>query len=132
MTKKCKYCGKEFETKYSRKKYCSPECAKEVHKEQSRQSYKRNKKSENLYSMKKCKQCGNLFKPKHWRIQYCSDECRKEAKQELRRKWYRNKYQKKKPYPCYDYSFYNIPTDMCLNCSSERCRFDNDTTRKTT
>lgn len=41
MTKKCLYCGKEFEPKHYNQKYCSPECAKEADRTNSRDYFRR-------------------------------------------------------------------------------------------
>lgn len=81
--------------------------------------------------IKKCAWCRQYFKPENWAIKYCSDECRKNARRKYLQE-YRKKFQKqKKKYPCSIYRYeYLIPTKLCLNCNSERCRFDNNISRK--
>ena len=51
--KTCPNCGKEFETRFKNRKYCSDECAVESHKEQCR-AYREAKKNgkANLYAPK--------------------------------------------------------------------------------
>lgn len=47
-TVKCAYCGKPFEKKHNRQKYCSPTCAENAHREHKRNwaytYYHKNKK----------------------------------------------------------------------------------------
>lgn len=52
----CAYCGKEFETKYSFKKYCSDECRKRQEKELE----KKNKGKKTKYE-KECEECHKKF-----------------------------------------------------------------------
>lgn len=64
----CKDCGKEFEVKSSRGKYCSRAC------------YLRSAKKENLQRKKHCKVCGKEIDPSHRRY-ICSARCREILKQ---------------------------------------------------
>jgi len=58
MLKKCKQCGKEFETNRNLQLYCSAECRGETPK------------------MKRCLACKKSFEPKFAGEKFCSDACR--------------------------------------------------------
>lgn len=70
MTKKCEYCGKEYEAKTSRSKYCSRECNDNMHKQRMRETYVGKR-------LKDCQICGKPL-PK-FKTKYCSDRCRNRA-----------------------------------------------------
>lgn len=70
---KCQYCGKEFEPKNMRQKYCSPRCGYEVLKEKSRARYTKKEKPEERI----CKYCGERFQPKLKKQVFCSCKCQK-------------------------------------------------------
>lgn len=78
VIRKCKNCGKEFETYHEQNKfdqiYCSVYC---------RPSYQKK-----IYDERKCKYCGKLFIPSHLNQIYCSNYCRQ--------KFYREKIKIKK------------------------------------
>lgn len=118
MTKKCKYCGVEFEPTNNRQKYCS-ECRPKVKKEYIR-NYHRGQSS----PYKKCLICGRMFKPENWHSKYCSDECRKKAvrQQQINHYW-RSKGIPEIEYPCKDFNYYNIPDEICLNCNADYCKY---------
>lgn len=71
--RKCEYCGKEFEPKQSRSKYCSREC-------QVKGFHASRPKGET----KKCKWCGQVFFATHKGNKYCSPSCRQKAADEQR------------------------------------------------
>ena len=58
MLKKCKKCGKNFETKRAQQIYCSAECR------------------EIKQSKKKCIACGKEFEPAFSGEKFCSESCR--------------------------------------------------------
>lgn len=64
--RKCKYCGKEFETDVHNKEFCCPE---------HNYLYKRDIKTP--IKTKKCKHCGKEFQTRENRQVFCCDECRK-------------------------------------------------------
>ena len=64
MIKKCIECGKEFETAYPFKKYCSDKC---------RDDNFHNRKP---LAARQCLECGAEFKPIRIDQKYCSDKCR--------------------------------------------------------
>ena len=58
----CEYCGKEFEPKQQRSKYCSRLCQVYGCRSQEKTSI--------------CQCCGREHIQKHGREKYCSDDCR--------------------------------------------------------
>jgi predicted nucleic acid-binding Zn ribbon protein len=73
ITKKCIWCGEEFETNNKKKTFCSNECYLKNH--------------ETVYSKKKqekrtCQQCGYPFNSAHGSKRYCSNDCYLKAKRE--------------------------------------------------
>ena len=80
MKKICKFCGKEFEAKDNRVKYCSEECLQEASTQYQRE-YRRNyvplyKKEINTY-YRVCPICGKEFSTSMYNKTYCSHECYK-------------------------------------------------------
>lgn len=66
MINKCEYCGKEYEAKTIRSKYCSRECNDNMHKQRMRESY----------VGKRLKNCQVCEKPlPRFKTKYCSDGC---------------------------------------------------------
>lgn len=80
MTKACAYCGKEFETKHSFKKYCSDECRKRQEKELEKKNKGKKKKYE-----KECEECHKKFLTSYKVALYC-DECRAKRKEPFEKK----------------------------------------------
>ena len=74
ITKKCLYCGKEFQAKTSAKKYCNSKCCAN--------DYAR-KRHRNIYHYK-CKTCGKEFESTRSNHKFCSHDCAM--------KWGRDKY----------------------------------------
>ena len=119
MVKRCKKCGKEFPVQDWRRTICD-EC----------KSKKR---------IKICPVCGKEFKPDVPNKKYCSEECKRQKQREQHRNSYIKNREKiyerikkrrielrEKRYPCYRFGdAYRIPTEMCLKCHKEECRFDN-------
>lgn len=71
MEKKvCPQCGKEFETNYSKKIYCSNECQIEA------KLLKRREANKAKLFLKTCPHCRHEFAPKRVNQIYCSDKCR--------------------------------------------------------
>ena len=121
MTKKCKYCGKEFETDRNYQKYCSKSCRNKGYREQHRNCYREYQKQYRQNHKDKLREYYRQYRQDH-----------KDNLREYRRKYYM-RYQKKRikdsRYPCFEYIGHyvdKIPSEMCLNCSAERCRFDHD------
>lgn len=71
MIKICPACGKEFETKWKAKNFCSYEC-----NYKSWYAVQRAKRLVKFYK-KVCPVCGREFKTKFKRHKICSDACRK-------------------------------------------------------
>ena len=75
MTRKCLICGKEFEGRDARTKYCSKECAAEG----TKRAYKAKKEAERAERAARppipCPICGKLFKPLTGAYKYCSKAC---------------------------------------------------------
>ena len=86
MTKKCKYCGNEFDAKDNREKYCSDECRKKTSNEYQRE-YKRTNPPINKPKKPKplitCIVCGKEFVASSHNKIYCSNECKRERQLEL-------------------------------------------------
>lgn len=120
--KKCPTCGKEFKPDPPQKKYCSPECAKAgklerqrqwrlKHPEKVRKSARRYYWKDHLTYKKICPTCKKTFTTTKRNQKYCCYEC-----------WEK----RPKKYPCSDYPanyLYQIPDELCFNCSSPKCRF---------
>ena len=76
--KTCLVCGKNFETFYPNKTYCSYECSNKAHldgmkaaKEAGRPTFTAQDRT--------CGVCGKTFKSHHYRRRYCSASCSKSA-----------------------------------------------------
>ena len=104
----CAWCGKEFEGKSAKAKYCSKECraAAEVERNRERRAamretpegqaklreyYVRARAKLQNQRTKICAMCGNAFEAKHNGMKYCSDECRKKATLIHSAQWYERK-----------------------------------------
>ena len=77
VTKRCDYCGKEFEAEYDGKfMFCSDECKKE---------------GKRIFSTitKECMVCRREFETARKNTSCCSDECRKEANRIRNREGYK-------------------------------------------
>lgn len=107
MIKQCKHCGKEFEAKRNYQKYCSNDCRNKHYQDYHKEYYKKNRE----------------------KFQKYREEHREQYKE------YRKKYRKlgsiknRLKFPCFEYIEHyvdKIPTEMCLNCSADKCRFNND------
>ena len=72
----CKWCGKEFEPKTKRDKYCSPECRR-LNDNDYKNKYYLKKRAEQRNPFRVCKVCGKEFIPVKYNQLICSDECRK-------------------------------------------------------
>lgn len=77
MTKKCKYCGKEYETDLYWWTFCSDECY---------QAYRYQKDT----YLRKCEICGELYHPIRGNQKYCSPKCREIAKRNNEHQYYLN------------------------------------------
>lgn len=77
LDKKCDVCGKAFQTKKSRKRFCSPDCAHEGKKKRQRESKKPRPRNPPLPE-KACVICQTRFVPRDNRIKTCSKQCSKE------------------------------------------------------
>lgn len=66
VTKICKYCGKEFTTKYNAKVYCNENCAKNFYFFGAKQTEF------------ECKYCGKTFTSDR-KKKYCSVQCQSRA-----------------------------------------------------
>lgn len=69
VTKRCKECGKEFQTNDGKRHYCSDECYAE---------YQRKRRA--TPEVRRCLVCDKEFVSTHWSKRYCSAECRMEAR----------------------------------------------------
>lgn len=89
MKKNCLICGKEFEARDDRRKYCSEECAAEG----TRIAYRKRKEAERAARKPiNCPICGKEFKPLTGAYKYCSKECSAIAeKRNLHEYWVRRK-----------------------------------------
>lgn len=83
MIKACAFCGKSFEPRHARIKYCSAECHRTVVFQQKRDSYYRNIDMRRPVvpkpqpaRKKKCPACGNIFTTAFPTERFCSDTCR--------------------------------------------------------
>lgn len=87
MIKTCKWCGKEFEAKDNRNKYCSYDCTQE-HFNKYQREYKRKNppiaKKKAPLNERVCQnpECGKIFYSSRYNKIYCSDECRKACRYE--------------------------------------------------
>lgn len=149
----CQKCFKEakkirrHENYLSNKEKCKRQAKEwtQNNKEKNRQIQKRyyQKRREKLpYLIKICPICGKEFKTRKSNKKYCSKECAHKQDIQLSKKFYWNhreeeiekakqryrEHKERPKYPCYRYHesrVARIPSKMCLNCNSERCRFDN-------
>ena len=90
MKKNCLICGKEFEARDDRKKYCSEACARES----QRNAYRKWKEAERAKRAAEppiaCPICGKEFKPLTGAYKYCSKDCSAIAeKRNLHKYWVR-------------------------------------------
>lgn len=76
-TKKCKNCGKEFETTSKIKVFCSKECLKENGNNLSLLRYQKNGKHVKQLYIKQCAICNEVFETTNNRRKYCSELCQK-------------------------------------------------------
>lgn len=81
----CPHCGKEFETHYLDKIYCSRECYNKAKNERQKlyEKQKREQKREQkdlppkiIKVRGKCLACGKTFNPAFATEKFCSDKCR--------------------------------------------------------
>ncbi|KAF5057140.1 hypothetical protein DSECCO2_359900 [anaerobic digester metagenome] len=70
ITKKCKFCNKEFKPTNKRQIYCDNVCRQKAY-------YRRNNPLE-IFGL--CFWCGETFTPKSNRELYCSEECARQSK----------------------------------------------------
>ena len=86
MTKKCKYCGEEFEAKDNREKYCSDECRKKTSNEYQREYKRKNPPIPKKIPVRErvCQnpECGKIFLTSRHNKIYCCDECKKACQRE--------------------------------------------------
>ena len=85
----CAWCGKEFEGRSIRAKYCCNECRDLAQAARAREKHPKNKevkevvvqrqKKERTLTKKICAICGKEFEAKNPVTKYCSDECREAA-----------------------------------------------------
>ncbi len=73
-TKKCKNCGKEFETAKSNQVYCSSQC------QMMRYRYAAKGTEGRSYGPAICMQCGNLYTKKSHGQKWCSETCKRKAR----------------------------------------------------
>lgn len=91
--KKCKKCGKVFESCRNAQKYCSKECADIALKEnQKRYEMKRIEMRKEESKYKYCAECGKAFVPSRKLRKYCCEKCAKDVMNRRQREAYRNKY----------------------------------------
>lgn len=103
MKKICLVCNKEFETRNSRKKYCSDECrnsnslTKIINCEHCGKEFKQKRKNQKFCSKsccgasqkrgnKTCEHCGKEFYPCNNRVKYCSHKCSELASRKIEAK----------------------------------------------
>ena len=72
--KVCKLCGKQFEPKDNRQKYCSKKCADNAQKSYIREYCKHYKRTSGP-TVVKCQYCGKEFIKNSKQRKYCSIEC---------------------------------------------------------
>ncbi|MBE7032928.1 MAG: hypothetical protein E7406_01725 [Ruminococcaceae bacterium] len=111
--RKCEYCGKEFEPKQSRSKYCSREC-------QVKGFHASRPKGET----KKCKWCGKEFFAPHKGIKYCSLLCKMKAADEQRTIIAEQKKQEKKPIKCKHCGAEFVPRHKRQIFCCEQCGYE--------
>lgn len=70
-TKRCKVCGKKFETNRKNTVCCSDECKKEFNRIRSRERYKSIKPT-----TKVCEVCGKIYEPTGRNQKYCCYKCK--------------------------------------------------------
>ena len=78
LFKKCAVCGKEFETVYHSKLYCSPEC-KRIGVTEWQRNMRQKKREEKEPQISKCPICGNDFVVTTTQRKYCSDDCQQKG-----------------------------------------------------
>lgn len=103
---KCGLCGKEYETKDKRSKYCSEPCRKEGKKLYVAElSRKRKEETKERIGIRICPICGKDFEPPHYNNKTCGPECAKERhrllKNEAIRAMKQEKAKKKKIEPAW-------------------------------
>lgn len=78
MIRKCKYCGKKFDTADGRRTYCSEECQRAAKKEYLKQYRKLTaSKAPKPKYIKICAVCGAEFSTERSTQVYCSKQCAK-------------------------------------------------------
>ena len=80
--KVCPVCGKEFESLFPGKKYCSTDCYIINNRAVAKKKYK-----PKVHEMKACEICGTMFRPVNVNGKCCSDECRRESNKRRPRNW---------------------------------------------
>jgi len=89
----CKWCGKEFEPKTKRDRYCSRDCRR-LQDNKYKNEYYIKKRAEQRKPTKVCTVCGKEFVPVTHNQMICSAECRKIVERERQRLYYRSVIQK--------------------------------------
>lgn len=79
----CAYCGKEFETRMCRQRFCSEKCRLEYYNREDREKREKNAK----VKIVKCWRCGKEFVKKNGNQRYCSAECKGIVEKEQRTRY---------------------------------------------
>jgi len=111
----CEYCGKEFEPKQQRSKYCSRLCQVYGCRSQEKKSI--------------CQCCGREYIQQHGREKYCSDDCRIKVINEKKKEAYNKSTLTGKPKICEECGKEFFPHSekqrfCCKSCSSKHNRKD--------
>ena len=85
----CQWCGKEFEPKTKRDRYCSRECSR-LRDNNYKKEYYREQRKKMQNPVRECRVCGKEFVPEVRNQLICSDECRKAKEREWRKEYYRS------------------------------------------
>ena len=89
MAKVCAICGKEFETRYSHKRYCSLDCVVEAKRRDNKRRFQA-KRAAPLVK-KTCAICGKEFETRYSHKRYCSSDCAAEGKRPAPRTTYKRR-----------------------------------------
>ena len=86
-TRKCAYCGKDFEATTGNQKYCSSKCQIKAQSERQIAKYweEKAKRGAKKLTVKKCAFCGAEFMPKNAQQTFCSGECQSKAAREKKK-----------------------------------------------